>query len=298
MGIPEAQLSTWAKQGSVTGSSDTYNTIKDALQTAGTPYSGKDYSVYLQGSYGNTTNIYAESDVDVVICLHDCFQSDRTELTSEQQTQWESAHPGSAAYGHVEFKADVVKVLKDKFGKNVEPGNKAVFIPASGSRRNADVIVAVDFKRYFKFNSLNDQSSVQGICFYDGANKRIANYPKLHKENLTKRHQDSNEWLKPMIRIMKNARTLLVEDKVIHTGIAPSYYLEGLLYNAPLDCFGTSYNASLQKVLKWMYDTQDNSKWVTANEQYYLLWDDTPTAWQKANYATFKNAIIQLWNDW
>ena len=236
--------------------------------------------------------------MDVVICLHECFQSDRTELTSEQQTLWNNAHPASAAYGHIEFKADVVKVLKDKFGENVKPGNKAVFIPASGSRRNTDVIVAVDFKRYFKFNSLNDQSFVQGICFYDGANRRIANYPKLHKENLTKRHQDSNEWLKPMIRIMKNARTKLVEDGAIHASIAPSYYLEGLLYNAPLECFGTSYNASLQNVLQWMYETQDNSKWVTANEQYYLLWDDTPTSWQKANYATFKNAIIHLWNTW
>lgn len=91
MGIPETQLTTWAKQGSITGSSDTHNTVKDALQTAGTPYSGLDYSVYLQGSYGNATNIYAESDVDVVICLHECFQSDRTELTSEQQTLWDNA---------------------------------------------------------------------------------------------------------------------------------------------------------------------------------------------------------------
>lgn len=298
MGIPETQLETWAKQGSVTGSSTTYNTVKDALEALSTPYSGKKYSVYLQGSYGNTTNIYAESDVDLVICLHDCFQSDRSELTSEQETQWSSAHPGSAGYGHVEFKADVIKVLKDKFGKNVDAGNKAVFIPASGSRRNADVIVAIDFKRYSKFNSLNDQDYVQGICFYDASNRRIVNYPKQHRENLTRRHQDSHEWVKPMIRIVKNARTKLVDGGVIEAGVAPSYCLEGLIYNAPFDCFGTNYNTSLQKVLLWMYDTEDNSKWVTANEQFYLLWDDTPMAWQKANYAKFKNAIIELWNNW
>jgi hypothetical protein len=297
MGIPESQLQTWAKQGSITGSSTTYNTVKDALEVR-VPYSGKRYSVYLQGSYGNATNIYAESDVDVVICLHDCFQSDRSQLSPEQETEWKHAHPRSAAYGHVEFKADVVKVLKDKFGQGVEPGNKAVFIPGSASRRNADVIVAIDFKRYFKFNSLNDQSFAQGICFYDGSNRRIANYPKQHRENLTNRHQDSGEWLKPLIRVMKNARTRLVADGVIKAGVAPSYYLEGLVYNAPLDCFGTNYGTSFHRVLQWMYDTADTAKWVTANEQYYLLWDDTPTSWSKTNYATFKNAVIKLWNDW
>lgn len=298
MGIPETQLETWAKQGSVTGSSTTYNTVKDALEATGTPYSGKKYSVYLQGSYGNTTNIYAESDVDLVICLHDCFQSDRSALTSEQETQWSSVHPGSAEYGHVEFKADVIKVLKDKFGQSVDAGNKAVFIPASGSRRNADVIVAINFKRYFKFNSLSDQDYVQGICFYDASNRRITNYPKQHRENLTRRHQASNEWVKHMVRIVKNARTKLVDDGVIEADVAPSYYLEGLLYNAPLDCFSTNYSTSLQKVLQWMHDTEGYNKWVTANEQYYLLWDDNPTSWPKANYAKFKSGIIELWNNW
>jgi tRNA nucleotidyltransferase (CCA-adding enzyme) len=81
MAISEAQLETWSHQGSITGSSSTYNSVKDVLEETGTPYSAKNYSVFLQGSYGNDTNIYAESDVDIVICLNDCFQSDRSKLT-------------------------------------------------------------------------------------------------------------------------------------------------------------------------------------------------------------------------
>ena len=73
MTIPESQLETWSHQGSVTQSSATYNTIKNVLKDADTPYAGKSYSVFLQGSYGNDTNIYAESDVDIVIKLNDCF---------------------------------------------------------------------------------------------------------------------------------------------------------------------------------------------------------------------------------
>ena len=57
MAIPESQLETWAHQGSVSQSSTTYNTIKNVLEADDTPYAGKSYSVFLQGSYGNDTNI-------------------------------------------------------------------------------------------------------------------------------------------------------------------------------------------------------------------------------------------------
>ena len=46
MGIPESQLDTWSHQGSVTQSSATYNTIKNALEPAGSPYAGKNYEVF------------------------------------------------------------------------------------------------------------------------------------------------------------------------------------------------------------------------------------------------------------
>ena len=69
MAIPETQLETWSHQGSVAQSSSTYATIKNTLEEAGTAYNDKNYKVFLQGSYGNDTNIYSESDVDVVIRL-------------------------------------------------------------------------------------------------------------------------------------------------------------------------------------------------------------------------------------
>src|ERR1700693_5857588 len=73
MAIPNTQLETWAKQGSITQSSTTYATIKTALASTDAAYAGKDYKVFLQGSYCNDTNIYAESDVDTVLRLNDCF---------------------------------------------------------------------------------------------------------------------------------------------------------------------------------------------------------------------------------
>ena len=300
MAIPESQLETWSHIGAGKGSASTYKTVKDALGDSGAPYAGHSYSVFLQGSYGNDTNIYSESDVDVVICLDDCFQSDRTELPAEQKAAWKAAHPNSATYTLVEFKRDVLKVLAGRFGKDVKEGKKALMIAASGNRRKADVIVATQFRRYSKFNSVSDQEYAKGICFFTSAGERIANYPRLHRENLTSSHQDSGEWLKPMIRVMKNLRSKLVEDGKIEAGVAPSYFVEGLLYNLPCEKFAKDYQTCLFNVLKWFQDTEEAEKTglVCANEQYYLLRDGVPTCWPREDCEAFMAAAIELWNNW
>ncbi|MGK6426989.1 nucleotidyltransferase domain-containing protein [Klebsiella pneumoniae] len=91
MGIPESQLDTWSHQGSIAQSASTYSIIKNALESANTKYHGKNFKVFLQGSYGNDTNIYAESDVDVVICLDDVYYSDLTQLSPEDKDAYDRA---------------------------------------------------------------------------------------------------------------------------------------------------------------------------------------------------------------
>jgi len=74
--------------------------------------------VFLQGSYGNDTNIYAESDVDIVIRLDGCFQSDLTQLTEEAKAAYTSAF-SDATYTHVDFKQDVLSTLTKQYGSAV-----------------------------------------------------------------------------------------------------------------------------------------------------------------------------------
>ncbi len=142
MAIPESQLDTWSHQGSVAQSANTYSTLKSVLEASTTPYAAKNFSVFLQGSYGNDTNIYAESDVDIVIRLDDCFQSDLSKLTEEEKAAYRAAF-SDATYTHVDFKRDVLATLKAQYGSAVKAGDKAIAIDASGARRKADVIVAI-----------------------------------------------------------------------------------------------------------------------------------------------------------
>lgn len=297
MGIPESQLETWSHQGSVTQSATTYNTVKNALEDAGTKYAGKNYKVFLQGSYGNDTNIYAESDVDVVIRLDDVWFSDLTNLSPEDKAAYDSAFV-AATYSYDEYKKDVLKALTDRFGTDAKAGDKAIAIAANGGRRKADVIAAMQFRRYWKFKSTYDEKYDEGICFFNGSGERIANYPKQHSTNLTTKHQDCNKWLKPMVRILKNLRSKLVADGSLKAGVAPSYYLEGLLYNVPSDKFGLSYHDCFVNAMNWIQREADKDKLVCANEQYYLLRDDSHTCWKKSSAEAFLSAAIGAWNNW
>jgi hypothetical protein len=64
----------------------------------------------------------------------------------------------------------------------------------------------------------------------------------------------------------------LIEDGLIADGSAPSYYIEGLLYNVPNDQF--------------LGDYQDT------------FLNNGHTCWEIADGNNFIDASIKLWNEW
>src|SRR4029450_1975896 len=69
MAIPTTQLDTWSHQGAIATAQATHVSVRAALSHAQSLIRTHDYEVFLQGSYRNATNIYAESDVDIVVQL-------------------------------------------------------------------------------------------------------------------------------------------------------------------------------------------------------------------------------------
>jgi hypothetical protein len=295
MGIPESQLDTWSHQGSVKQSSDTYATVKRSLEATDTKYAAKSFEVFLQGSYGNDTNIYAESDVDVVIRLDSIYHYDTSELTPQDLQAFQSTLV-AGTYSYSDYKSDVIAALQKSFGQDdVKPGKKAVKIKANGNRRNADVVVATEFRRYY--STASGPQFYQGICFFTPDGTRITNYPKYHSANCTAKHQATHQWFKPMVRILKNMRSKLVDDGVLATGSAPSYYIEGLLYNVPNDKFGKSYGDTFAAAINWIWQA-DRTKFVCANERYYLVQNGFPECWPCTDCDGFINKVVELWNNW
>jgi hypothetical protein len=296
MGIPESQLETWSHQGSVTQSKDTYATVKLALESSSASYANESFSIFLQGSYGNDTNIYAESDVDIVMRLDSVFYYDISALSAEDQARFhQNLSPGTSSY--FTFKSQVIGQLETRFGKShIDATKKAVKVTGEGNRRDADVLVCAGFRKYRRYTGSSTDYD-EGICFWNSAGTQIANYPRQHSQNCTTKHQGTSSRFKPMVRILKNMRSRLVSDGAIERGTAPSYYVEGLIYNIPANKFAYRYDDTFVAAMNWLTET-DRAQLVCAHEQYYLLRDGYETSWAIANGNTFINEAIKLWNNW
>lgn len=133
------------------------------------------------------------------------------------------------------------------------------------SRRDADVLVCAEFRRYHSFQSDYNPGFVEGICFFLPGDIRIENFPKQHHNNYTTKHQATNRLFKPTVRVYKNLRNKLIEEKRLADGVAPSYFLEGMLYNVDAGRFGGSHTANFLDTLNWII-TAERAKFVCANE--------------------------------
>lgn len=296
MAISESQLTTWSGQGSVTQSKSTYGSIRTALERSEAPYSARSTSIFLQGSYCNDTNIYADSDVDVVMMLEGIHYTDLSQLSAEDRAAYDAARsPGS--YSFNDFKAEVGRQLVKCFGPTVDASGKAIFVPGNSSRRDCDVLACVELRRYMRFKSHFDCRYDTGVCFWNREGLKIMNYPKQHSASCTSKHQATNQWFKPTVRIVKNIRKRMIDAGYLREGVAPSYFLEGMLWNVPADKFGGSYEGTIVNSINWLINC-DRSKLMCANNIYYLCHPSSLVTWRAEQLQAFLDAFARFWREW
>lgn len=296
MTIPESQLDIWAKQGSVTQSKSTYATVRGVLEESTAPYSSRSFQSFLQGSYGNDTNIYADSDVDIVMMLDSVYYDDLDQLPEDDKVAYRAVF-SAASYSHADFKREVIQHLTNRFGSGVKPGKKAVFVPGSDARRDCDVLPCAELRRYTRFKSHLDRSFETGICFWTPDGTKIINFPKQHSANATTKHQTTGSWFKPVVRILKNMRNRMTDHSYLAVGGAPSYFLEGMLYNVPNSYFGQSYQATVKGALDWLMAC-DRSHLVCANGFYWLCHPTSPVTWRAEQLDAYLKAARKFWDEW
>lgn len=296
MAISEIQLATWAKQGQTAQFTSTYDNIKAVLEHDNSPYSLKNFNIFLQGSYKNDTNIYGDSDLDIIINLKDIFYYDLSFLPDIDKKLFLS-NLERAEYSLTEFKDSVLIWLIKNYGSDVIRRSKAIMIRANANRRDADILVSAELRRYLRFKDWNDFSYEEGIRFLLPDQSHIDNFPSHHSKNCTTKHQMTNNWFKPTVRIYKNLRNKLINDGRIKEGLAPSYFLEGLLYNVPLGIFGGSEQENFYSTLNWLVNA-DRSRFVCANEMYRLFDPKSPVMWRIENCDQFLRATTEYWNSY
>jgi len=291
LAISERQLETWAAQGPTKQFTDTYQTIRGKLLDTSAPYPVSDTDVFLQGSYCNDTNVYGDSDVDIVLKHNGAFYYDISELTPQEQEQFKAAFSSDAAYGYPQFKSDAEAWITKQY-TGVKVGGKAVFVPGNTSRRDADILVCQQFRRYISYR-VGARQYHEGVAFFVGGN-RIENFPKQHSDNLTAKHQATKSNFKPVVRIFKNMRNSMIDKNFIAAGVAPSYFIEGMLSNVPNDKFSGDYGDMWIACYNWLVTT-DETKVTTGSGLHWLVRDNSSVCWSPADFQSFLAALKKYW---
>ncbi len=291
MAIPESQLSTWSHHGAQDSAKRTHEAIRRALDAYRWPQ-GMTYDFYLQGSYRNDTNIRGDSDVDVVLEMTSAFKHDTSSLSQyEQQALASSFQP--ATYDWNDFRREVLKALEGGFGKwMVAQGNKSIKLKADPPRLAADVVVCIGHRHYG-----TSYSYVEGITFYALQDRRwIVNYPKEHYKNGATKGSGTSDRYKRTVRMFKNARNHLESTGRISAGLAPSYFVECLIYNATDAAFQHSFQETYRSIVNWMVQN-DLDRLICQNGQQWLF-GPSPEQWSVEDAKALANELVSLWNNW
>lgn len=297
MEIPESQLETWSHQGAIATAKATHESIRNALSTYNSSLRDNNFEIYLQGSYKNDTNIRGESDIDIVVQLNSSFQYDLSVLSGPESTLFNQSLL-RATYLYKDFRNDVLRTLQAYYGASIiTEGNKSIKVKDESGRLPADIVVCLQYRKYQHFRSNYDQQYVEGIVLYtQRENNMVINFPKQHYDNGVEKNARTYGWYKPTIRVLKNIRTYLIDNKIIEESLAPSYFLECLIYNVPNNAFGGNYQETFCNVVNWLAKADFNS-FVCQNGQL-LLFGDSSEQWSISAAKQFIFALINLWNNW
>lgn len=296
--ITEDKLKTWSNPGGTGNSMTAHNSIRAALEANDSSIKLRTFEIFLQGSYRNNTNIRADSDVDVVVQSNEVFYKDLSRLPADQQAAQKRSY-SEGRYNAIDWRTDVEKALRQKFGNALKPGGgKAFHVVTGPGNMTADVLPAVRFKNYTFFQSLSNEGYDEGLQFVDAAGNHVVNYPKLHIKNGEAKNSllQTNGRYKPSVRMFKNARNWMIDKHFIRDGVAPSYFVECLLHNVPSEQYRATLQETYLDIVKYLIDTPIVN-FMCQNGQL-ALFGTASTQWNLADATTFVQGLITLWLKW
>jgi hypothetical protein len=291
MSISEALLETWSHSGAQTTAMDTHQAVRKAIDKYTFP-DGIKYSLFLQGSYKNATNIYGDMDVDLIACLTTSFYSN---LNADQCRLLNLV---DNSYSFRDFKIDVLLALYNHFGTaRLEAGSKAIRIEKPINQLDCDVIACTEYRHYY---AINLNSYYEGVTLWTKEGNQVTNYPKYHYQNGVSKNQRTNGMFKPLVRVFKNLRNELVKKNTLSKGDAPSYFIECLLFNVPDHLFASSYSSSTYNILNYLFQARSKGLLQKFKCQHNLfdMFGTGNTQWNFEAANKFINQAIGMWNDW
>ena len=197
--------------------------------------------VFAQGSYANNTNVRNDSDVDIAVQYTDGVYTDVASQDDQIAKRAQASLPDYTGPfpAFLDYKQAVYRALVNYFGADqVTWKNKCIEVAASTSRLPADVVACWSYRWFYGYGS--SSRAHDGICLYadSGARRRIVNYPDQHRDNGTKKNNDTGRTYKRVVRILKRMENAMVDAGDIDP--VPSFLIESLVHSADDSRFGAS----------------------------------------------------------
>ena len=136
----------------------------------------------------------------------------------------------------------------------VERKNKCIFIKANANRVNSDVVPCFIHKRL----ATATISQVEGIQFISDKGQEITGFPEQHYANGVSKNTATNQKFKSVVRILKNARNAMEDNRIIAAGSMPSFFLECLNWNVANNKFYGSYTEITKNIITSVWNDMRN----------------------------------------
>lgn len=281
MSIPLEILQKWSLPGKSENSKNTYEVFRNIIFDR----CGSNMDVFLQGSYHNSTHVKDNSDIDIVV-INPNIVVNNTYLGLTGQ---------NALYN---WKNQLYDKINGAQNFNLYKGNKTIKYDGNVNYVPADIVPC----GYYKSAVIGSET---GTILYDNNKcKFFINYPRQHYDNGTNKSDLTNGNFKKTVRMFKNARNNACTKGILRNeDIAPSYFLECLIYNVPNSCFnGNEYNV-FYNVIKWLYQNKNGLENLKCQNHIQKLFgydcnNVTYNKWNTSDAIEYINAIVKLWDNW
>jgi len=287
MNISEETFKSWAKGPGITEQTkcDNAETAVQKAIDAHEKLSSMDITVFPQGSYRNLTNVRHDSDVDICVRLNSTFFADYPQGHAR-----EDFGNGAGSISFHDYRNLVQEALETYFGRqSVKRGNKAFDIHANTYRVDADVVAALENRRYTgRTNADGSHHFLSGIAFNTDANVLIRNWPEQHYDNALSKHKATGNRFRKMIRILKRLRSAMQEEEIKEATDIASCLIEHLVWNVPDDRFGhEAYTDDVRSILAYTFNNtiKDDGcgEWGEVSELLYLFRSGKPWTREQAH---------------
>lgn len=177
----------------------------------------------------------------------------------------------------------------------VESRDKCLFVAKADGRVDADVVPAMQLRKYTDYPAAGEPRFVEGIRISPLSGGQIVNYPKEHKENGILKNKACGERYKETVRQVKRLRRLVVESGKLSADDAPGYLVECLTYNVPRQQFVVDDVERLRKVMAYLsvFSPEELAAKFNSCDEIHTLFHSDPG---QHNQYTAKRVIDAMWD--